>query len=186
MPYNLRNGASSNNCNNVVAEPKEAISNADDKDEFIFKKPDLASITIEQLMPQIITAKTIASPVAGGNLKAKAKTIDDTMPLQNTPPKMIANRPETQPLPSFVLFTWLNVVLLVLSVLVGSAFIIVSNVIVTFGHSKLWSYHFSLDMDMVFYCIVGFITQVQVAKKFVPLVLRGRLALIQSQWFLNF
>ena len=86
MPYNLRNGASSNNCNNVVAEPKEAISKADDKDEFIFKKPDLANITIAQLMPQIITAKTIASPVAGGNLKAKAKTIDDTMPLQNTPP----------------------------------------------------------------------------------------------------
>ena len=86
MPYNLRNGASSNNCNNVVAEPKEAISNADDKDEFIFKKPDLANITIAQLMPQIVSAKTIASPVACGNLKAKAKNIDDTMPLQNTPP----------------------------------------------------------------------------------------------------
>jgi len=106
MPYNLRgttSGASKYDDTNV---PDKVTVPADDKsEEEIFKKPDLANITIAQLMPLIASTEssslplpninlkthvqgiadpmptvTISSPVAGGNLKAKKKTIVDSMP----------------------------------------------------------------------------------------------------------
>lgn len=107
MPYNLRgttSGASKYDDNTNV--PDKVTVPADDKsEEEIFKKPDLANITIAQLMPLIASTEgsslplpninlkthvqgiadpmptlTISSPVAGGNLKAKKKTIVDSMP----------------------------------------------------------------------------------------------------------
>jgi len=106
MPYNLRgttSGASKYVDTNI---PDKVTVPADDKsEEELFKKPDLANITIAQLMPLIASTEssslplpninlkthvqgiadpmptvTISSPVAGGNLKAKKKTIVDSMP----------------------------------------------------------------------------------------------------------
>ena len=62
--------------------------------------------------------------------------------------------------PSFTAFTCLNVVLLFLTVLIGSAFIVVGNFLVAFGSSKVWSQsnHFVTDIDTLIVCIFGFIT----------------------------
>jgi len=133
--YNLRGGAS-NDCDTEVAG-KETVSNDDTILETIFKKPNLANITIAQLMPQLVMAGTVKdeptcsniencetntpvkkavsrkdkldevnfkisnlvntvscpSPVAGGNLKAKAKTISDVMP--HSPPKSTSTMSST-------------------------------------------------------------------------------------------
>ena len=62
--------------------------------------------------------------------------------------------------PSFVLFTILNGILLVLTVLAGSAFIIIGNFLDAFGSSKVWgnTNHFYLDIEIVTVCLFGFIT----------------------------
>ena len=62
--------------------------------------------------------------------------------------------------PSFVLFTILNGILLVLTILAGSAFIIIGNFLDAFGSSKLWgsTNHFYLDIEIVTVCLFGFIT----------------------------
>ena len=133
--YNLRGGAS-NNCDTEVGA-KETVSNDDTTLETSFKKPNLANITIAQLMPQLVmsgnvneepTGSTIEncetntpvkkavsrkdkldevnfkisnlanavscpSPVAGGNLKARARNISDVMP--RSPPKSTSTMSST-------------------------------------------------------------------------------------------
>ena len=133
--YNLRGGAS-NDCDTEVGA-KETVSNDDSTLDTSFKKPNLANITIAQLMPQLIMAGTVKeeltgstienclkntpvkkavtrtdkldevnfkisnlanavscpSPVAGGNLKAKAKNISDVMP--RSPPKSTSTMSST-------------------------------------------------------------------------------------------
>jgi len=95
--YNLRGSSSGGG-----QHENEAESVADKSEEEVFKKPDLANLTIAaHLLPHLTSAGktsslplpniaqcvadirpsvTISSPVAGGNLKAKKKTIVDTMP----------------------------------------------------------------------------------------------------------
>ena len=60
--------------------------------------------------------------------------------------------------PSFVLFTVLNGLLLVLTVLAGSAFIIVGNFLTVFGSTEVWgeTNHFYLDIEIITVCIFGF------------------------------
>jgi hypothetical protein len=133
--YNLRGGAS-NDCDTEVGA-KETVSNDDSTLDTSFKKPNLANITIAQLMPQLIMVGTVKeeltgntienclkntpvkkavtrkdkldevnfkisnlanavscpSPVAGGNLKAKSKTISDVMP--RSPPKSTSTMSST-------------------------------------------------------------------------------------------
>ena len=129
--YNLRGGAS-NNCENEVGA-KETVSNDDTTLETSFKKPNLANITIAQLMPQLVMAGNVneeptgstiencetntpvkkafsrkdkldevnvkisnlacPSPVAGGNLKARARNISDVMP--RSPPKSTSTMSST-------------------------------------------------------------------------------------------
>ena len=84
--------------------------------------------------------------------------------------------------PSFVLFTILNGILLVLTVLAGSAFIIIGNFLDAFGSSKVWgnTNHFYLDIEIVTVCLFGFITIINFPTVFIsflksPLVTRKRL-----------
>ena len=134
--YNLRGGGASNNCDTEVGA-KETVSNDDTTLETSFKKPNLANITIAQLMPQLVMAGNVneeptgsniencetntpvkkafsrkdkldevnfkisnlanaascPSPVAGGNLKARAKNISDVMP--RSPPKSTSTMSST-------------------------------------------------------------------------------------------
>jgi len=133
--YNLRGGAS--NDYDTEADAKETVSNDDATLETSFKKPNLANITIAQLMPHLVAAGNVkeeptgsniencemntpvkkavsrkdkldevnfkisnlanavscASPVAGGNLKAKATPISAAMP--RSPPKSTSTMSST-------------------------------------------------------------------------------------------
>lgn len=131
-------GGATNNCDepHSPVDAKETVSNDDTTLDTSFEKPNLANITIAQLMPQLIKAGTVKeeptgstiencetktpvkqavtrkdkldevnykislantvscpSPVAGGNLKAKAKTISDVMP--RSPPKSTSTMSST-------------------------------------------------------------------------------------------
>ena len=133
--YNLRGGAS--NDYDSEADAKETVSNDDATLETSFKKPNLANITIAQLMPHLVMAGNVkeeptgsniencemntpvkkavsrkdkldevnfkisnlanavscASPVAGGNLKARATPISAAMP--RSPPKSTSTMSST-------------------------------------------------------------------------------------------
>lgn len=75
--------------------------------------------------------------------------------------------------PSFVLFTILNGILLVLTVLAGSAFIIIGNFLDAFGSSKVWgsTNHFYLDIEIITVCIFGFMTACKKTSQFLELYL---------------
>ena len=65
--YNLRGGAS-NNCDTEVGA-KETVSNDDTTLETSFKKPDLANITIAQLMPQLVMAGNVEEEPTGSTIE---------------------------------------------------------------------------------------------------------------------
>lgn len=65
--YNLRGGAS-NNCDTEVGA-KETVSNDDTTLETSFKKPNLANITIAQLMPQLVMAGNVNKEPTGSTIE---------------------------------------------------------------------------------------------------------------------
>ena len=98
--------------------------------------------------------------MAAGESPSAMEDLDATNVIETEKEETEEKTAAVEKYPSFVLFTILNGILLVLTVLAGSAFIIVGSFLHAFGSSNVWGQtnHFYLDIEMISVCIFGFIT----------------------------
>ena len=111
---------------------------------------------IQSLKTQNSALKSQLEAISSQNVSSAMEDLDATNVIFTEKEEKSAAAVEKYP--SFVLFTILNGLLLVLTVLAGSAFIIVGNFLTVFGSTEVWgeTNHFYLDIEIITVCIFGF------------------------------